>query len=64
MRECFSDEALAAVEPLIGTPEFMADDLRRLCAQANLVNPTFTRDKLISAIRNPKKAMRVILNKN
>jgi len=46
LRECFSDEALAAAEPLIETPEFTADDLRGLCAQANLVNPTFTRDKL------------------
>ena len=64
LRACFSDEALAEAEPLIETPEFTADDLRRLCAQANLVNPTFTRDKLISAIRNPKKAMRVILRKN
>ncbi len=64
LRDCFSDEALAAAEPLIETSEFTADDLRRLCAQANLVNPTFTRDKLISAIRNPKKAMRVILRKS
>src|SRR3990170_6637506 len=64
LRDCFSDEALAAAEPLIETPEFTADDLRRLCAQANLVNPTFTRDKLISAIRNPKKAIRVILKKS
>lgn len=64
LRDCFSDEALAAAEPLIETPEFTADDLRRLCAQANLVNPTFARDKLINAIRNPKKAMRVILRKS
>jgi radical SAM superfamily enzyme YgiQ (UPF0313 family) len=64
LRGCFSDEALSAVEPLIETPEFTADDLRELCARANLVNPTFTRDKVIRAIRNPKKAIKVLLGKN
>jgi anaerobic magnesium-protoporphyrin IX monomethyl ester cyclase len=63
LRECFSDDALAAVEPLIETPEFSADDLVELCALANMVNPTFTRDKLINAIRNPKKAVKVLLGK-
>jgi magnesium-protoporphyrin IX monomethyl ester (oxidative) cyclase len=63
LRDCFSDEALAAVEPLIETPEFTADDLRELCARANLVNPTFTRDKIIKAIRDPKKTMKVLLGK-
>jgi magnesium-protoporphyrin IX monomethyl ester (oxidative) cyclase len=63
LRDCFSDEALAAVEPLIETPEFTADDLRELCARANLVNPTFTRDKLIKALRDPKKAVKVLLGK-
>jgi anaerobic magnesium-protoporphyrin IX monomethyl ester cyclase len=63
IRDCFSDEALAAVEPLIETPEFTADDLRELCARANLVNPTFTRDKLVRALRDPKKALKVLLGK-
>ena len=63
LREGFSDEALSAVEPLIETPEFTADDLRELCARANLVNPTFTRDRLIRAIRDPKKAIKVLLGK-
>ena len=63
LRDCFSDDALAAVEPLIETPEFSADDLVELCALANMVNPTFTRDKLIKAIRNPKKAVKVLLGK-
>jgi magnesium-protoporphyrin IX monomethyl ester (oxidative) cyclase len=63
LRDCFSDEALAAVEPLIETPEFTADDLRELCARANLVNPTFTRDKLIKALRDPKKTIKVLLGK-
>lgn len=64
LRDCYSDEALAATEPLIETPEFTANELRELCMQANLVNPTFTRHKLKEAIRNPKKAIKVILGKN
>jgi radical SAM superfamily enzyme YgiQ (UPF0313 family) len=63
LRDCFSDDALAGAEPLIETPEFTADDLRELCARANLVNPTFTREKVLEAIRNPKKAIRVLLGK-
>lgn len=63
LRECFSDDALAAAEPLIETPEFTADELRELCAQANLVNPTFTRDKILRAIRNPRKTIKVLLGK-
>jgi radical SAM superfamily enzyme YgiQ (UPF0313 family) len=63
LRACFSDEALASVDPFIETPEFTADDLRELCARANQVNPTFTRDKIIRGIRNPKKAIKVLLRK-
>ena len=63
LRDGFSDEALAAAEPLIETPEFTADDLHELCARANLVNPTFTRDKLLRAIRDPKKTIKVLLGK-
>src|SRR3972149_1973570 len=60
LRECFSDEALSAAEPLIETPDFTADELRVLCARANLVNPTFTREKFLKALRDPKRAMRVL----
>jgi anaerobic magnesium-protoporphyrin IX monomethyl ester cyclase len=63
LRTCFSDEALSAAEPLIETSEFTADDLLKLCAEANLVNPTFTRDKIIRAIRDPRKAIRFLLGK-
>jgi anaerobic magnesium-protoporphyrin IX monomethyl ester cyclase len=63
LRNCFSDEALAAAEPLIETPEFTADDLRELSAQADLVNQTLTRDKIVKAIRNPKKAIKLLLRK-
>ncbi len=61
LRNCFSEEALSAAEPLIETPDFTADELRELCARATMVNPTFTRDKLIRAIRHPRNAMKVIL---
>jgi magnesium-protoporphyrin IX monomethyl ester (oxidative) cyclase len=59
----FSDEALAGVEPLIETPEFTTDDLRELCARANLINHTFTINKLIKAIREPKKTIKFLLGK-
>jgi anaerobic magnesium-protoporphyrin IX monomethyl ester cyclase len=56
----FSDEALAAGEPLIITPEFTPNDMRELCARANLVNPTFTRDRLARAVRDPSKAIKIL----
>ena len=63
LREGFCDFALAATEPLIETPEFSANDLRELCARANLVNPTFTRSKILRAIRNPKKTAKILLKR-
>jgi len=63
LRDGFCEDALAAVDPLIETPEFTADDLRKLCARANLVNPTFTRDKALRAIRNPRKTIKMLLGK-
>ena len=63
LRDCFSDEALAEAKPLIETPEFTADDLLKLCARANLVNPTFTSGRLMRAFRDPKKAIKFLLRK-
>ena len=60
----FSDDALSAVQPLIETPEFTADDLRCLAAEANLVNPTVTHERILRAIRNPKKALEILLARN
>lgn len=60
LKSGLSDEDLAAVEPLIETPEFNAEDLRMLCAEANLVNPTLTRDRLMRAARDPKKAVKTL----
>jgi anaerobic magnesium-protoporphyrin IX monomethyl ester cyclase len=59
----FSDEALAWAQPLIETPEFSADDLQMLCAQAMLVNPTVNRDRFVRALRNPKKAIGVLIGR-
>jgi magnesium-protoporphyrin IX monomethyl ester (oxidative) cyclase len=59
----FCEDSLAAVDPLIETPEFTADELRELCARANLVNPTFTRDKMLRAVRNPRKTIKLLLGK-
>ena len=59
----FNDEALAAAEPLIETSDFTADELRELCVQANRVNQNFTSDKLIKAILDPKKAIKMLWKK-
>ena len=63
LKEGFCDEALAGVEPLIETPEFTAAELQALCMQANLVNPTLTRDKILRAIKNPKRTVKTLLKK-
>jgi anaerobic magnesium-protoporphyrin IX monomethyl ester cyclase len=63
LKEGFCDEALAGVEPLIETPEFTAMELQELCMRANMVNPTFTRDKLLRAIKNPKRTVKTLLKK-
>jgi len=63
LSDSFSDEALAAVTPLIVTPEFTADELRELCSRAILVNPTFTRDKILRGLKDPKKAVKFLLGK-
>ncbi len=59
----FSDDALSEVKPLIETPEFSVDDLRCLAAEANLVNPTVTRDRILRAMRNPKNAVGILFNR-
>lgn len=63
LRDGFSDESLAAAEPLIETPEFTADELRELCVHANVVNQTITQTKILRAIRNPRKAIKTLLGK-
>ena len=61
LREGFCDYALAATEPQVETPEWSAKDLQELCMKANLVNPTFTRGKVLRAVKNPKKTLKILL---
>ena len=63
LKSTFSDEALSEAKPLIETPEFTADDLLMLSAEANLVNPTFTRDRFARAMRDPKKAIKILFER-
>jgi len=50
-----SISALSAVEPLIETEEFTAEELRELCRKANALNSYLTLEKIKVAIRNPMK---------
>jgi anaerobic magnesium-protoporphyrin IX monomethyl ester cyclase len=63
LKEEFSDSALAEVEPLIETPEFTADEVRELCAKAHLINHAITSEKVMKALRDPKKAVKFLLGK-
>ena len=63
LRPEFSDEALSLVQPLIETPEFTVNDVRKLCEQAILVNPTLTSDRLRRAMRDPKNALRILIGR-
>jgi len=63
LRPEFSDEALSWAQPLIETPQFTADDLRELCAKAMLVNPMVNRDRFMRAVRNPKKAIGILIGR-
>ena len=63
LREGFCDYALAATEPQVETPEFSAQDLQELCMRANMVNPTFTKGKVLRALKHPVKTARIILKR-
>jgi anaerobic magnesium-protoporphyrin IX monomethyl ester cyclase len=63
LKSNFNDEALSEAQPLIETPEFNADDLRELGAIAIMVNPTLNIDRLIRAVRNPKRALETLIGK-
>lgn len=60
LRQCFSDEALAASEPLIETEDFSANELIELCKRANQINSTLTLKKILGAARNPKKVIQFL----
>jgi len=63
LREGFCDYALAATEPQVETPEFSAKDLQELCMKANMVNPTFTKGKVLRAMKHPVKTARMLLKR-
>ena len=60
LRECFSDEALAASEPLIETKDFNADELIELCKRANRINSALTLKKILTAAKHPKKVIKYL----
>ena len=63
LRANFSDEALSWAQPLIETPQFTANDLQELCAKAVLVNPVLNRDRFARAVRNPKRALNILVGR-
>jgi magnesium-protoporphyrin IX monomethyl ester (oxidative) cyclase len=63
LRAGYSDEALSWAQPLIETPQFTANDLEELCAKAVLVNPVLNRDRFVRAVRNPKRALNILVGR-
>ena len=60
LKEEFGDEALARAHPLIETSEFTGEDVLQYCLRANEINQRLTKNKIMKAIRDPKKAMKII----
>ncbi len=63
LRGCFSEDSLAAAEPLIETKDFTVKELKELCAEAVAVNPTFTGEKIKRALKNPRKTAKMLLSR-
>jgi len=63
IRDGFCDYALAATEPLVETPEFSASEISELCMKANAINRTVTKKKVLRAMRNPRKTVKMLLGK-
>ena len=59
----FSDDTLAETQPLIETPEFTAQEIMELGMQANAINRQVTSDKIATAIKDPKKALRYLMSR-
>ncbi len=64
LRDGFCDYALAATEPQVETPQWSARDLQELCMKANMVNPTFTKTKMLRAMKHPIKTAKILLKRN
>ena len=63
LKKDFSDDSLGDLSPLIETPEFTAAEVLELSNRANLINQALTINKLVKAIRDPKKAIKFLLGK-
>jgi magnesium-protoporphyrin IX monomethyl ester (oxidative) cyclase len=63
LRPNFSDETLSWAQPLIETPQFTAAELQQLCTKAMLVNPVLNRNRFARAIRNPKRALNILVGR-
>ena len=63
LKEGFSDDDLASVQPLIETEEFTVEDLQRLCQKAYAINATFTFEKFKRAIKNPRAVFNTLYNR-
>jgi len=60
LTEGFNDDALAGDEPLIETPEFTPEDVKQLCIEANEINQAITCDKILKAIKDPRRAVETL----
>lgn len=61
LRGNFNDDALSFVKPLIETSEFTAEELIKLCEEANKVNRLPTMEKILKALRYPKRSAKTLL---
>jgi magnesium-protoporphyrin IX monomethyl ester (oxidative) cyclase len=62
LKEGFSDDDLASVQPLIETEEFTVEDLRKFCQKAYAVNATFTFEKFKRVIKNSGVILNTLYN--
>jgi len=54
---------LAATEPLVETPDWSAKEISELCMEANAINRTLTRKKVLKALRHPQKIAKMLMEK-
>ncbi len=63
LKQNFGDSSLAEVEPVIETPEFTAEEIQNMCAEAHRINHAITPEKIMKGLRDPKKAIKFLLGK-
>ncbi|MEM2779793.1 MAG: radical SAM protein [Candidatus Bathyarchaeia archaeon] len=62
LKKDFSDDDLSAVQPIIETKEFTAEDLQRFCQKAYAINAASTLEKFKRIISNPRVALDTLYN--